>query len=471
MPGGDRATSTTSIAGPSAASRDASDFLLFCDEPADQDLFNSLKPRRPGLSQIPDGNVVVYPQAAGSAALTEVMERIRPLHQDDRPDWVFCFKGQPVLVVELTEHAYTGDQGLQRFARFAAAAEHKVPFVYFGPLSRVRDDELDNVENGGQANARRLTSDLFEGMSTLSQIYNVPQLYVPWITGANGKPAKLPIRATLAQTENIYGALLDTLELLLFKAPLAGGGSPGSNAGVAALQQKTSTLALERNTRESDVKFAFDVARLQQLLKAPKSLVGALASSNYFAKGKPDKLFALHALNISKPSTVQYPDGTTELLTDQRLRDLIQWIVRLPRFSKPGTAYYSGYKWRSDPHGGVLVNIDYRLCRLDQPRTIRSRPLVMVYPRIVLNREGVVWKTLAQVLRDPNFKALFVNRYGKDADAKMAMVIASNNFYGVWTNTTKQARLFRRYSDVIILSDGFVLGDSLRADFQNWPRA
>src|SRR5438128_1992205 len=79
------------------APRSSSDFVLFCDEPADLDLFTLLKPLRPSLARIPVENLVVYPQGADPGQLSDALKAILPLHQDDRPDWVFAYRGRPVL--------------------------------------------------------------------------------------------------------------------------------------------------------------------------------------------------------------------------------------------------------------------------------------------------------------------------------------------------------------------------------------
>ena len=448
--------------------RNGSDFLLFCDEPADEDLFVLLKSLRPRLSTIPKPNVVVYPQGAAPVKLSTALKGILPLHQDDRPDWVFCYRGRPVLVVEMTQHAYTGDNGLQRFARFAAAAENGVPFVYFGPLSRVRDDELDGDRN---ASPRRLTSDLFEGMDKLAAIYGVPQLYVEWAVGGNGLPAKLPARPSNADIERLYGRLLDLVERLLFTAPAVPDGSPLADPEVFKAQENTRRLAGETNTRASDVKVPVGREEIIALLERPAQIVEMLGDSGYFDKGKPDKLVALHALQQARVTCVQLPNGRVVALDEEKRARLVEWITSLSKFSRKGVAYYTGYKWRSDPHCGVLVNIDYRLCRNEagtDPK-LRLNPLIVVYPRIALDASGPLWSELDNAAHDPRFADLFRRRYPlSEASAKLASVTRSEKLYALWGNKTKQSRLFRRYADLVITSDGVVLGDSLASEIPSW---
>lgn len=192
----------------------ASKLLVLCDGETDRQLFIKIKGCHSQLSKIPDENIRTYDQARNILSATKLQTTIQPLHEDDRPDFIFCLDERPILVTELTQHAYTGDNGLQRFARFAAAAENHVPFIYFGPLRRVRDDELDM---GGTPSARSLTSDLFEGMEQLSKVHDVPQIVIEWKTNSAGMPATLPARFNNSDVREIYGELLDCIALFLFR--------------------------------------------------------------------------------------------------------------------------------------------------------------------------------------------------------------------------------------------------------------
>lgn len=439
---------------------------LLCDAADDAWLFRTVKAQHPHLSRIPDENVRTYQQARVADRPT-LEQAITPLHQDDRPDWIFCYDSQPVLVVELTRHAYTGDNGLQRFARFAAAAESGVPFVYFGPLRRVRDDELDRP---GRASPRSLTSDVFEGMSKLSSLYDVPQLYAEWSVDASGLPATLPIPPTREAVLSIHGDLLEVVDMLLFRSPLCLVGRPLANPDVATRQDATRRLAGETNTRESDVRFEIDPATCRRLLEAPASIIPRFDAFGYFHKGKPDKLLARYALDLSEIKKVQLPNGEQFSLTPEVTAELLNRLFSIERFQRDSFVYYTGYKWRSDPHCGVLVSLDYRRCRSGEHGPERDKALIVLYPRISLDATGQVWEQLkatSSTCRSrlaPSFEA----RYGADAEIKMDACLQSAKLFSPWSNGTKQARLFRRYADVVVLNDGLVLGDGLAADFAEW---
>jgi hypothetical protein len=274
-------------------------FVVLCDGEGDRHLFNRIKQAHPLLSRIPDENVRTYEQARNIIEATRLEQAIQHLHQDDRPDFIFCFGEVPVLVTELTQHAYTGDNGLQRFARFAAAAENRVPFIYFGPLRRVRDDELDGLRT---ASARSLTSDVFEGMKRLSEVHKSPQVVVEWKTNASGLPATLPARPTDRDVRDIYSGLLDAIATFLFEAPLCSNGDPLTYSKVQKLQEGTTRLADTVNTRFSDVRFPLPKEQLRDVLLSLPAILPRMRAASYFTKGN---------WTISLPTSAAFAPAST----------------------------------------------------------------------------------------------------------------------------------------------------------------
>lgn len=431
--------------------------IVLCDGATDAELFKLIKTSHPQLKKVPDANIRTYEQARFDSQETPLTRAVQHLHIDDRPDFIFCYNNQPVLVVEMTEHAYTGDNGLQRFARFAAAAENHVPFIYFGPLRRVRDDELDFMAEG-TASARSLTSDVFQGMQRLAEIYKTPQLYVEWHTSGNGLPAKLGFRPDESEILKLYGELVCLIGVILFDD------NPSWADVLKKYQENTTRLAGIINTRDSDVRITASPSQICDLIRNASKLCALLGGGNYFDKGKPDKLLAKLALAKSSITSIQLPDGSIIKSSHALFSKTFNHLLSHPKFANTSQIYYTGYKWRSDPHCGVLVNIDYRLCRSHNEPTPQKRatPLIVFYPRISCNEESETWKYLHAIgLTTPELRDLFVTRYGRvPGEAKMAQCLESDNLFSLWGNLTKQARLFRRYADVVVVNDGLILGHS-----------
>ena len=95
--------------------------IVFCDKPTDMKLFHYLKPLSPVLSQIGDENVRVLPNR--SKLPSDCADGFGPLLEYDRADYYFCYHDVPFLVIEMTEHGYTGDMCMQLFSRIAKAEE------------------------------------------------------------------------------------------------------------------------------------------------------------------------------------------------------------------------------------------------------------------------------------------------------------------------------------------------------------
>ncbi|GFE57406.1 hypothetical protein [Geobacter sp. AOG1] len=423
------------------------DVVVYCDEPADQKLFISFQEIAPILKNIPRTNIKVYPQAPSAIKISEYNNLIS-LFKYDRPDLIFARNGIPLLVVELTEHAYTGDNGLQRFVRVASAAENSVPFIYFGPLARVRDDELDKAEDVSKLSKRSLTSDFFEGMAALHKHYGSYQLYSEWATASNGKV----IKTTLSNRDDftsVYKHLCDLIVAILDS------NHSGNKSKYHELLQNNQAELLRlsgvKNTKFSDVKFELSSAEAKQIILNPHIVLSRMG--DYFHKGKPDKLLALYALRTSNFKHV-YIMGKTYKFNP--IKDtMLDKLFLLKQMNNKSLCYFSGYKWRSDPHCGVAVNLFARYCLPSKS----FKPLILFYPRVSISNEKSA--QLIKETKEAAFIQLFKDRYGKDFKEKLVQTTSSSDLYHSWVASTKQGRIFSHYCSIIVCNDGIIIGDKL----------
>jgi hypothetical protein len=91
----------------------------------------------------------------------------------DRPDIILADQGKPILVIERTIEVPTGHNVGQRFARLAAAAEAKIPLVYFGPY-------MAKKHGGETAGPRYMNLRLFYALDVLSQINKAAVTTINW---------------------------------------------------------------------------------------------------------------------------------------------------------------------------------------------------------------------------------------------------------------------------------------------------
>jgi hypothetical protein len=97
-------------------------FSVLYDDPQEANWFKSLHSRLGGVEEFPiTGSEKRFPNVKSVLAY-------------DRPDIILLRDGNPVLVIEETVEVPSGHNVGQRFARLAAAAEAKVPVIYFGPF-------------------------------------------------------------------------------------------------------------------------------------------------------------------------------------------------------------------------------------------------------------------------------------------------------------------------------------------------
>ncbi|MEF3309603.1 hypothetical protein PV433_11940 [Paenibacillus sp. GYB004] len=91
----------------------------------------------------------------------------------DRPDIILTFDGNPILVLERTIEVPSGHNVGQRFARLAAAAEARVPLVYFGPY-------VARKHGGATEGPRYMNLRLFKALDIMQDINNSAITTINW---------------------------------------------------------------------------------------------------------------------------------------------------------------------------------------------------------------------------------------------------------------------------------------------------
>lgn len=122
---------------------------ILYDEPQEADWFKSLHPNLAHVAEHPMSDAQSRPLAAAVLAY-------------DRPDIILMRSGSPILVVEETVEVPSGHNVGQRFARLAAAAEQRVPSVYFGPYAARK-------HGGATEGPRYMNLRLFDAIDAMSR--------------------------------------------------------------------------------------------------------------------------------------------------------------------------------------------------------------------------------------------------------------------------------------------------------------
>jgi hypothetical protein len=373
---------------------DYSRIEIWCDKASDVQLMQNLKELSPVLNQVTSIKVLPSYRVATSQErlIDDPFSRVWPLIEYDRPDYIFCYDRQPFLIVELTEHGYTGDNPLQRFSRIARAAECQVPFIYFSPFARTRYDEIELTDE--ETSSRKVSARLYQGFVRLSEIYGVPIIAVEWPVNKRGLPSKPPTvasqEAIKAAMREIFGSLMNLIEGILTRHlnDILKGQNILESQLLTPHLETTRSLAGRENTRQSDIRIPnVPYESILSLLTDPKMIFDYLPRQ-YFHKGKEQKLVALLAIEHSHIEHLHTLNGN--MLACPRDRKAIERILSQEFFRKRWTVLFSGYEWRSTPNNGILVNTDIILCRSQKGRTPRDRDqfLVVVWPRVFWNRDS-----------------------------------------------------------------------------------
>lgn len=440
-----------------------SDIYVFCDEQSDKELFLQLQKISPLLSQI--SHIDILPKGAHRTGLPE---KLLEVTNDDRSDFVFLYRNIPFLIIECTEHGYTGDNPKQRFVRFSESARMKIPFIYFTPFSRVRDDEIDSERN---ASKRSVNTDVWKGMSKLTEIYKIPIVPIEWKLASNQKPRKLGVHPSAETITAIYGELVTLVEIMLnnFLDEIVNQIDITKSKLIQPYIKKTSDLGAVSNTRGSDVYHTLEREQLISLVNTPSKILNYVPRDDYFYKGKGAKLVALTCIDLSSIEWIVTPDNTVSK-TDNPAESISNVLNQ--KIFKSNLVYYTGYEWRSDPHCGVAVLLDLLEC-ISQDGSKREKTFILHYPRAFFSTESKSFQDVKKSINEPYkpTSAIYKNyvaRYGKqNALTEINKVFLDKNsqlkdefdLIGVWSDKTKQARVFRNYCDLIILSDAIILGN------------
>lgn len=106
----------------------------------------------------------------------------------DRPDIVLSDdRGEPALVLERTVEVPSGHNVGQRFARLAAAAESRVPVVYFAPYAARKG-------GGSTAGPRYMNLRLFAALDHLASVNRSAVTCINWPVDSNCQIVRLPFK-------------------------------------------------------------------------------------------------------------------------------------------------------------------------------------------------------------------------------------------------------------------------------------
>lgn len=441
-------------------------FSVWCDTKSDLELWNSLCAKNQFLSAIDNVNILPTYKVINTYSQFSLL---REIVLNDRFDFVVCVDDKPIVCVEITEHGYTGDNPLQRFARIARAAELRIPAFYVAPFKRTRLDEM--LVSDKQTSMRHISFRMFQGMLKLQDMYHVPNFAIDWPTNSRGQPVSI----TSADEPGL--SIIQILEHLLTKhvKDIIDKKNILSCSHLKPYIEKMRAVASEQNIRKSEVRIPkISASDLMDFIMNPKKLVDQMGLG-YFLKGKADKLMALAALEMSKIIYLENESG--ELIncngaSDYQKRELVEKVLPKEVFSRQNLILFSGYQYRAEPTGGMLANEYVLSCQsTENPDYSNNRAnLIVFWPRVFLNENSDIRARLLSELRNltsaNNWNEVdstsvigkyMIKRHSENENAEYPSHIQYRSIhYGTWKDDVTIARIFRRYATVVVLNDAIL---------------
>ncbi|KAA2396106.1 hypothetical protein F2Y18_15795 [Bacillus cereus] len=434
---------------------------VLCDKAGDKLLFELMQDESPILEKI--NSVEVLPMNWEKELPLEYIQGMRKLLQFDRADYYVCYNGVPILVLEMTQHGYTGDQSVQRFARINKTAEEGIPFIYFGPQARTRYDELHNAN----PSFRNVSSDLFRGFTRLTEIYDVPVLAVEWKTDSKGKPHILgQVPFSESGLQEVIGLLEEYLGKYLNE--LIKKENIKESELIDSFIEITKSLSENKNVQVSNVrKENIDFNKIYTSILNPKSSF-EIVNRPYYLIGKAQKLISLLAIETSQIENIVLPNGSVVPCTEENLHEY------LPKdfYEKRWLFYHSGYQWRSEPNVGVVTNLDINYCRTQFGKTVNDRKqlLAVHWPRVFFNkkhprREELLEHT-TKICADSPLGKYWIERAQARGETGENFIKFSTKNIGAWSERATVARIYRATCDLVILNDTIIIGNAWKDHYE-----
>lgn len=140
-----------------------SDFLIYCDDFQEGIWFQSLD------EHLTDAEKEVIPSQRAQIERLGLYDVLKY----DRPDIILQDCNETIFVLERTVEVPSGHNVGQRYGRLLAAAEARIPAVYFGPYAAYK-------HGGNTAGPRYMNLRLFYALRRVSEMYNTAVTTINW---------------------------------------------------------------------------------------------------------------------------------------------------------------------------------------------------------------------------------------------------------------------------------------------------
>lgn len=390
-------------------------YVIYCDKADDEILASGLFTTGPlagaSITRLPPRGVALPPE-------------LRDSLEWERSDWLITRDEVLVAAAEITRHGYTGDNGLQRFARLVRAASLGIPVVYFTPFSRSRLNELDQ----GRNSPRNVSPEMFGELIQAGEAAGVPCVALKWPTDDQfGEPFPLGDQE-MSTTLGVLKRLMEGFATL-----------PREQLWTCVPESVIEAMRTQAAipVRGTDVRMVIETP----IEVETREWLHHLLPDGYFSSGKADKVLAKLALDST--SVRKLPAG-----------------VHCDFFwNEPGRAQvlYLGYQWRPDPASG-LIAFSGSLAKRS------GLPLMVVWPRVFLADSTVRRNLVAslaefkergtgQILQ----KSIELGLPRRKIQDFQRRINTEGRQFGVFSHRSKIGRILKENADLCVFGDGLYI--------------
>lgn len=370
----------------------------------------------------------------------EMPDHIKQLLRYDSPDVIIDYEDEPILVLEYTLSAGSGDHPYQRMPRIICACEREVPAIYIMPEHKVvgRKNKRTKIKEYSWDHLNPLSVYVFE---QIMGICGTPALFYYW-------PSYYDMSADDAVKITSDGLKYDSKYI---ECP------DSSDAGMQRMF---------KFINEAIVKTKGDV------ISGRKSLIHTMVcreERERMLKDFADKGWPIDRLPNNADSSIIVP---TEYLMNY-LKKYETRDYKIGQFlsanSRPETVIMftnAEYRDSGDPYVGELAALDFLKCREGKTYEDRKRNLVLSYAKVSIDEKNktLILDTTAQASVDDfcglvnrnenkNNLAIRVANYASLLGADIPRYYMQMR-YGTIFSKNKSTRISAYFADAILFKDG-----------------
>jgi len=370
--------------------------------------------------------------ASKSGVFHKVPDHIKKILYLDAPDVIVEYNSEPIICIEETKEAGTGHNGLQRFARIAAAAENNVPALYLMPEA-VIIERKDSPMRWDSINPM-----VFKAFDSVMDIFKIPALFFYYPSDYR-EYADCPETSPNRKSKGIR----------YHEDIVKYSGCPTLDDNQVRSFINVVNAIIEHTLRHQPI----------------STLIGhrSIKDQRCWMQREFYKKLGDREINKLSPLTATKKIPTRKLLNylSKYAAYDAEYVSELLASRQETVIYQCNSKFRGDPYAGTLAAIDYIMCRCDKTYENRDANLVLCFGKVTEEAETITVDSKScnvndfiKTVNNSRSKNLLTARSFADIKPSEIGRYYMQVRYGSTYSKVKHIRVFSYFADAIIFADG-----------------